>query len=731
VKEITTYCRICEPMCGLVATVDDGILTRVRGDRDNPYSKGFVCTKASGMVEVVYDADRILRPLRRKGGPGDFEEVSWDEALNDIATRLKAIMATHGGRSIGSFIGNPPFFGFAAPTALNGFLKAIDSPWKYSINGEDAASRFASQAILYGSPSLLIKPDLWRTRFALVLGANPVVSKGSMVNEPQIRQALAGVVERGGRVVVVDPRNTETARQFEHLPVQAGTDAWLLLGMLRVLVDENLIDSVFLARHATGFDRLKALLSGFELGECSARCGVPIERITEVARALAAAPSATVYGRTGTCTQRFGTLNNILQDLLMIVTGNIERPGGGVFGWAPIKTGDIAEKAGLNTYAKYRTRVRGLPDAFGLLPAQGLAEDITTPGRDRLRALVMVGGNPVVTSGVARELPEALEQLDLFVAMDLYVNETNKHAHYVLPVPTFYEREDIPLGFLGNMIRPSIFVTDAVIPPRGDVRSEEDILDEIARRMGLGSANPVALLRWLGRFGVQVKAKVLVDILLRASSVGDWFGLKPRGLSWKKLRRNHPHGVLLKAELPIGDLGKLLKTPDRKIPVASTVLDQELSRLRAHVDDPAYPFRMIGIREVPSHNSWMHNVERLVPDGRSPKTRIHPADAEQVGVGDGELVRIESKAGSITLPASVTLEMNPGTIAVPHGWGHHGGWQRANAAGGACSNLLVSTATEDVEPLAGMSILNGIPVRLTRVEQEPSPTGEPPRPNRG
>ena len=712
-REQATYCRICEALCGLIATVEDGRLVSVRGDGANPYSQGFLCTKAKAMLDVVYDDERVLRPLRRNAA-GRFEPVTWDEALGDISARLKAIVGRYGSTSFASFIGNPPHFGFAAPTALEGFMRAIGSRLRYCINGEDAAARFAAEAILYGSPSCLLKPDFWRTNFALIIGANPLVSKGSMINEPQIRQALQGIVARGGRVVVVDPRRTETAKQFEHLTVQPGGDPWLLVGLLKVIVDEGLADQAFLGRYTRSFDRLTLELGSFTLEECSSRSRVPRAQIEALARDFAAAPSAVVYGRTGTCTQRFGTLNNLLQDLLMIVTGNIERPGGGVFGWAAVDTAAIAKRAGMNTYGAVRTRVRQLPEVFGLLPAQGLAEDITTPGDDRIRAMIMVGGNPVITSGVARDLPAALEELELLVCLDLYVNETNRHADYILPATSFYERADIPLGFLGNMLRPSLFVTDAVIEPRGDARSEEWILNEIAGRMGLGSANPSRAMRLLARLGINVELKVLVDALLRTSPVGDLFGLRRGGYSWRKLATEHPSGVVLKSELPVSDVSKRIETPDGLVDLAPAELISEFARLAQHHDDDRYPLRMIGLREVASHNSWMHNSARLVPENRKPRVRIHPVDAKHAGLADGDLATISSASGTIEMAALVTDEVSPGTVAIPHGWGHHGGWTRANAAGGSNTNLLVSTETADVEPLAGMSILVGIPIQIAK-----------------
>ncbi|MEA3020593.1 MAG: hypothetical protein QOI47_2117, partial [Actinomycetota bacterium] len=425
-RELTTYCRICDPQCGLIATVEDGRLVKVRGDRDHVHSKGFVCTKAQAMVEVTYDADRLLQPMKRVGGPGEFEPVGWDEALGDIADRLTAIRHRHGAAAFATFLGNPPVIDYATAIWFAGFRAALGVRWAYAIGSEDTASRMAANALLYGSVALMPVPDLWRTHFVLILGANPVVSKGSLVSVPQFREALDSVVQRGGRVVVVDPRRSETASHFEHVPVLAGTDTYLLLGILHTLVSEDLVDHEFLAAHTTGYDRLVELVEPFDADTAAAACRVPSAHIRELARAFAAAPSGVVYGRTGTCTQRFGTLNNLLQDLVMILTGNVENEGGLLFGWGPIDFAKFAEKGGFATYASDRSRVTNMPDVASMFPSTSLVPDITTPGAGQVRALMTLGCNPVLSSaGGGAELEAALEELELHFSLDLYVNETN------------------------------------------------------------------------------------------------------------------------------------------------------------------------------------------------------------------------------------------------------------------------------------------------------------------
>jgi formate dehydrogenase len=717
-KEVATFCRICEPLCGLVARVEDGRLVGVRGDKQNPHSQGFQCVKSVGMVDIVYDPERVLTPLRRNGPPGSFEPVSWDEALADIAAKLKSIVRRHGPRAVAAFLGNPPGFNYSPYIFLHGFMEAIGSPWKFSINGEDAASRCAATALLYGTPTYWLKPDVWRTQFALITGANPYVAQGSMMSEPRIREALEGIPQRGGRVVVVDPRRSETARRFEHIPIRAGTDPYFLAALLNVLTAEGLVEHAFLEAHTVGYDRLVELVRAFTPEAVEERCGIPSGDIRELARSLAAAPSAYVCGRTGTCTQRFGTLNNLLQDLIVVVTGNLDKPGGLLFPWGPIDFTRFAELVGWATYGKVRTRVKGLPDVMGLLPSQGFAADVLTPGEGQIRALLSFGSNWAHSSSAAGpDAQEALRALDLHFSIDLYVNETNRFADYILPSPTFFEREDLPLTFLGDMIRPAIFATDAVIERIGDTREEWEILNDIARRMGLGGAYALAPLRWLARLGLCLHPRTMVDALLRVSNVGDWFGLRRSGLSWRKLVTDHAHGKSLRAELPSGVLKQKLRTADKKINLALPELEGELVRLRSHVDDERFPLRVHQMRELRSMNTWMHNAARLMPASRTYAALVNPRDIEPLGLTDGDEVTVVSTAGEITVPIRITDDVHPGNIALPHGWGHCGGWERANAAGGANVNLLVSTDIDDVERLAAMSILNGIPVRLKRPDK--------------
>jgi anaerobic selenocysteine-containing dehydrogenase len=719
-----TFCRICEAHCGMVATVEDGRVTQLRPDPEHPLSAGYACPKGIAMTDVQNDPDRVLHPLKRTPS-GDFERVSWDAALADIGDRLRAVRDSHGAESIGWYMGNPGAFSYSHTLWVKGFLDALRSPHYYSAGSQDVNNRFAASALLYGSPLVVPIPDLARTKFLLMLGANPMVSHGSVLTAPRVRDQLHAITARGGRVVVVDPRRTETARQFEHVAVAPGSDAWLLLSLLQVVFEEGLADRRFLAAWTRDAGRLEELVAPYPPEETESRTGVPAETVRALARDFAQADAAAAYGRTGSCLGRHGTVVAFLIDALCAVTGNVDRPGGAVFGRPSIALDDVGERTGLDTYAKTRSRIGDFPDVLGNMPASLIPREIETPGERQLRALFVSAGNPVLSVPDGDAMERALGKLDLLVSLDFYVNETNRHADYVLPTTTFLERDDTPVAFLGFYTTPFVQHSDAVVAPAGESREEWEIIEDLAKPLGIvpSSLPPV---RALGRLGVSVKPQRLLDLLLRTGPDGDLFGLRPRGLRLKKLRR-HPHGIVLDEHVATGVLRRKLRHRDKRMRLAPEAIVDELSRMAQEgPGDPRFPLRLIGLRELRSHNSWMHNSPLLLRGGRTHAARVHPDDAAACGLADGDRVCVTSKSGAIEIDVKVTDEMTPGTVAVPHGWGHRGGWRLANGAGGANVNALASAEPEDLERLAGMAFLNGIPVRLDPVATRQADAGVEP-----
>jgi len=727
-EQVVTFCRICEAHCGMVATVDDGVVTKLRPDPDHPLSRGYACPKGIAMTEVQNDPDRVLHPLKRKPG-GSFERVSWAAAMADIGARLRTLRDERGPDSIGWYMGNPGAFSYSHTLWVKGFLDGLGSRHYYSAGSQDVNSRFAASALLYGTPLLVPIPDLQRTKFLFMLGANPMVSHGSVLTAPRVREQLHEITGRGGRVVVVDPRRTETARQFEHVAVAPDTDAWLLMAMLQVIFTEGLADEAFLAEHAHGAERLRELVEPHDPASVAGRTGVEAETTAALARDFAAAHGAAAYGRTGSCLGRFGTLVGFLIDALNAVTGNLDRPGGAVFGRPAIALDDIGHRFGLDTYGKLRSRFGDFPDVLGNLPASLMPQEIETPGDSQIRALFVSAGNPVLSVPDGDALERALEKLDLMVALDFYVNETSRHADYILPATTFLERDDVPVAFLGFYTKPFIQTTEPVVPPAGEAREEWEVIDELSRALGVQPYS-VPPLRTLGRLGVRLSPRRLVDTLLRLGPEGDLFGARRSGLSLGKLRKR-PHGIVLHDEIPTGVLGERVRHDDGRLHLAPDDIVAEVRRLESTGGaDPAFPLRLIGMRELRSHNSWMHNSPLLMRGGRTHALRVHPDDAAAHGLEDGGEARLESKSGAVTVPVKVTEEMTRGTVALPHGWGHRGGWRLANRNAGTNVNVLASGDADDLERLAGMAFLNGIPVRLEPVapaagEAAPAAASEP------
>ncbi|MDQ3935136.1 MAG: molybdopterin-dependent oxidoreductase [Actinomycetota bacterium] len=710
--ERLTFCRICEANCGMVATIEDGRVTKLRPDREHPLSQGYACPKGIAFPELQDDPDRLVHPMRRRAG-GEFERVSWDEALADIGARLRALRDEHGGDSIGMYMGNPAAWSFGHTVWGKGLIDALGSPHYYSAGSQDVNSRFAASALLYGTPLTVPIPDVPRTDMLVIFGANPFVSNGSVLSIPRVRDRLREIVRRGGRVVVVDPRRTETAREFEHVPLRPDGDARLLLSLLHVVFAEGLAAPGALCE---GADELERAAAAHPPEETEAWTGVPAERVRALARDIAAASGAAIYGRTGTCLGRHGTLVSFLLDALAGVTGNLDRPGGLVYGISPLGLEEVAERNGLATYGARHSRVGGYPDVLGQMPATLMAPEIETPGPGRLRALIVTAGNPLLSVPDGAALRRALPKLDLMVSIDLYLNDTGRLADYVLPATTWLERDDVPAAFQQFFYRPFIQYTEAMVEPRGEARPEWEVFDELAHALGVVPQS-IPAARLMGRLGVRPGPRRAIDLMLRTGPRGDLFGVRRGGLSLARVERE-PHGMVLDEHWATGVLPKRIKHRPRRVRLAPPEILEEVRRLEAEPPpgDGELPLRLIGMRELRSHNSWMHNVPALMRGGSRRHTlRMHPDDAAARGLADGAAVRVRSASGAVSVPVLVTDEMTPGVVALPHGWGHSGGWRLANESGGANSNELTSADPASLERLAGMSHLNGVPVEVEAV----------------
>lgn len=722
IEHKTTYCRICESVCGMVATVEDGRLVALRPDKDHPLSAGFACQKGIAFTEVVNDPDRVTAPLRRLPD-GGFEQVGWDEAMADIASRLGEIHDSHGSGAIGWYVGNPGAFSYDHIPGVALFLSGLGRrAHLYTASSQDSHPRIMASQLLYGYPLSVPFPDLNRTELLVVMGANPVVSHGSLIAAPRMRERMHAIVKRGGRVLVIDPRKTETAAQFEWLGIRPDGDALLLLSLLQVMFAERLVDTRALQRQADGIDWLARRCIAFTPESTESETGIPADTVRALARDLVATPRAAVYGRLGTCAGQAGTLTTYLLDAVNLVAGNLDVPGGSVFGslgipgekWVVTALGALLRRG----YRRNRSRIGGFGNVVRTEPATMMAKEIETPGDGQIRALFVSAGNPVLSVPNGPALSDAMKKLELSVALDFYVTETTAQCDYILPTTTMYEREDFPLLSQTFLIKPFRQSTAAVIPPRGQARTEWDVIDDLMQRMA-GRTRTFTVLSGLRSaahlVGRRLSLRPMVDGIVRFGPGGDLGGLRRGGLSFDSLNTEHPHGKVLREHIATGVLPNVVSYRNRRIRLVHREIDAAIKDLSRRVCPPEYPLRLIGMRDSRSENSWMHNSPLLMRGDRGPKALMHVDDAGRRGIADGDEVSVWSPYGKIALPARLTEDIVPGTVAIPHGWGHRGGsWQVANSAGGANVNELTSDDPDDVEALSGMAWLSGVPIEVER-----------------
>jgi anaerobic selenocysteine-containing dehydrogenase len=733
-------CPFCEATCGLALGVEGRRVLSVEGDAADVFSGGHLCPKGVAIRELDADPDRLRRPLVRRGS--EFEEVSWDEALAEVARRLPAIQAEHGHDAVGVFIGNASAHSLALSLYNGALAGALHTKNFFSAGTTDQQPKQVSSACLFGTAVSIPIPDVDHTQLLWLLGANPLASNGSLMTAPGIGRRLHAIRERGGRIVVFDPRRSETAAVAdEHVALRPGTDAHLLLAVASLLIAEGRVALGRLAPHVAGLEALTTALQGLTPEWAATRCGVPAHVIRRLARELSAAPAAAVYGRIGTCTQEFGVLASFAVDVLNVLTGNLDRPGGALFtlpATGALHTLGTPGRGKGHTFGRYRSRVRGFPEFFRELPNAVIAEEILTPGPGQIRAFVTMGGNPVLSTPSGQRLAEAFASLELLVSLDLYRNETSRFAHVILPAPSPLEQPhyDVLLSQFAvrNVARwsPPVFpLADGAEPEwrtllrLGAIASGAglsvpvDALDESWARTRIERAlrDPASPLRHrsvdelMAALAPRTGPERLVDFSLRAGPWGDHFGARPDGLTLAKLEAA-PHGIDLGPLAP--RLPEVLRTPSGKIELAPDFVLADLPRLRGWHPPAAEQLVLIGRRHVRSKNSWMHNLPRLVRGRGRCTLLMHPADAARIGIAHGDQARVASKAGAVVAAVEISDAMRPGVVSLPHGFGHAAPGARlavARAHAGVNSNELA--ADDALEPLSGNAILNGIQVDVT------------------
>ena len=693
-------------MCGIVVTTDGPRVTGIRGDPDDPFSRGHICPKAVALQDVHDDPDRLRRPMRRTGH--EWHEVSWDDALDEAATRLKGIQTRYGRDAVAAYVGNPTVHSVGAMLFAPDLLRALRTRNRYSATSVDQLPHHVAAMLMFGHALLIPIPDVDHTQHLLMFGANPAASNGSLMSAPGITDRLRAIRERGGRVVLIDPRRTETANLVDaHHFIRPGTDALLLLALLQVVFEERLVHTARYEAYLTGLDVLRTTVQRFTPERVAHATGIDAESIRSIARDFAAAPSAVAYGRVGVSMQEFGGLACWLISALNVVTGRLDVRGGSMFSTPAIDIlrADQRSPDGIR-FGRWKSRVRGLPEFAGELPVSALAEEIDTPGDAQVRALVTHAGNPVLSTPNGKRLDRAIAQLDFYVAIDFYMNETTRHAHLILP-PTFaLERDHYDLVFHTLAVRNTAKYSPPVFPRPRDARHDWEILNELTARMrGTMGARAKAMLL------AQLTPRRMLDIGLRTGPYGGGWNPFARGLSMKALERQ-PHGVDLGALQP--SLPQRLRTADRHLHLAPAPLVTDVVRLEAALD--ATPITddtllLIGRRALRSNNSWMHNSERLVRGRNGCTLQMHPDDATGRALQDGDEVRVTSRVGSVIVPVEVTAAIMPGVVSIPHGWGHGRAGTRmatANSHPGVSINDL--TDDQRIDTFTGNAGFSGVPV---------------------
>ena len=730
-------CPLCEATCGLEITVRGGAVERIRGDRADVFSRGFICPKGSTLKQLHEDPDRLRTPLIRRGE--GHVEATWDEAFAEIDRRLNAVIAEHGSNSVGVYLGNPNVHTLASLFWTRPLLHALGSRNIFTASTVDQMPRHVSSGLMFGDPNAFVVPDLDRTDYLLMLGANPYESNGSLATAPDWPGRLESIQARGGRIVVVDPRRTRTARAAdEHLAIRPGTDALFLCALANVVAAEGLVDTGEATPHLNGLDEALAAVAPFIPEAVEERTGIAADVTRRIARELAAADRAVVYGRIGVHTVAGGTVASWATDLLTTITGNLDRPGGGMWGLGaharPRSPEGTRRGYGIG---RWHSRVSGLPEVNGELPVAVLAEEIETEGTGQIRAMVTIAGNPVLTTPHSARLDAALSGLDFMVSVDIYLNETTRHADVILPVPSALEKSHYDAAFYGQSLRrianwsPAVFTTDQpsdseilgrlALVVRGEgPDGDPAVIDEELLMHTLDSAVNNRHGTVHGRDAAELRPMVqgnspqdrIVDALLRTGPFGDGFGADPDGLSLSTLESN-PHGIDLGALEP--RLPSVLNTPSGKVELAPPDIIAAVAPL-LEGRPPSDGLTLIGRRDLRSGNSWLHNVNVLMKGKERCTLLIHPDDALERGLTTGDAALVESRVGRLTVPVEVTDEMRHGVVCLPYGWGHDAPGSRLRVAAGRPGvNTNVLTDGAELDPVSGNAVLNGIPVTVSRL----------------
>ena len=680
-------CNLCEAICGIEITHEDGKIQSIVGDKLDPFSRGHICPKALGLKDIYEDADRLRHPVRKVDG--GCKEISWNEALVITSDRLRDVQARYGRDAVGVYQGNPSVHNLGTILNSRELLKALKTKNNFSATSVDQLPHHFASWAMFGHQFLIPIPDIDRTQYFLIMGANPLASNGSLMTSPDIINRMNAIKDRGGKIVLIDPRRTETTRVVdEHHFIQPGTDAFLLLAIINTLFAEGLVDLGRLAEFADGVDVIREVSSRCSPEEAERQTGIRADDIKRLAREFAKAESAVCYGRIGLSTQKFGGLCQWLINAINILTGNFDRPGGAMF-TTPAFDLLMAAKGG-EIHDRWRSRVRGLPEFMAELPVAAMAEEILTEGDGQIKALVTSCGNPVLSTPNGSQLDAALEKLEFMVSIDFYINETTRHADIILPPVTNLESSHYDIVFNTFAVRNTAKYSPPLFEKDSSAKYDWDIFQELVARLN----------------GTQFKPEP-PEVKL---GMGLMFG--PHGLSIDKLKEN-PNGI---------DLGELqsclparLQTANKRINLAPEMLVKDIDRLTAsNGEEPDFPFSLIGRRHLRDCNSWMHNYEILVKGKNRCTLIINDIDASELGLRNNQIVKVTSRAGSIELPCEVTADIARGVVSIPHGYGHNRVGTNTSLAS-QHAGVSINDLTDELvlDELTGNAAFSGVRVKIS------------------
>ncbi len=692
-------CNLCEAMCGLEIKYQKNEIISIKGDKKDRFSKGHICPKAIALQDLYHDKDRLKTPLKKtKNG---WQKISWNEAFDEVASKLKTIQKKHGNNAVGTYRGNPNVHNLGMMLFGTPFIQSLQTQQKYTATSVDQLPHHIASLKMFGHHMLIPIPDIDHTDFMLIIGANPVISNGSLMTAPDFTKRLKAIQKRGGEFVVIDPRFTETAKiANQYLTIKPGKDALLLLALIHVIFDENLDIKNHLESHINGWNTIKNIAKDYSPEKISILVGINTEKIKTLAIKFANAKTAVCYGRLGVSTQEFGGICQWLVNVLNIITGNFDKKGGALFTLPAVDLVGMAVKTGKSgSFDRYKSRVNKLPEYSGEFPVATLADEILTKGDGQIKAMITIAGNPVLSTPNGKQLAKALEQLDFMVAIDLYINETTQYADIILPSTTGLETSHYDLAFHQLAVRNTTKYSPILFEKENNQKHDWEIFNALFKRI-TGKDN-------------QATPEIMLDFMLKSGPYKD------KNLSMKTLIEN-PHGIDLGTLQP--SLPSRLFTKDKKIELAPTIFLEDLKRLEKQFsswkneDKLTFPFTLIGRRHLRSNNSWMHNSNRLIKGNERCTLLINNKDAEKLNIKNQQKVTVTSNVGSIVIPVEISDEIMQGVVSIPHGWGHHYKnikMEIAQKNAGVSINDL--TDANKIDKLTGNADFSGTKVKIERL----------------